>query len=199
MIRKFPAVLLFCVSPISVSTVYADDMTVFGISLGQEFSLPECAKASYGYRIGTKQVCFERLFEKEKLAGPIVTDSVRIRFPLADSPAIVTGAVLIGRVIDGKLEGVGFNTIGTRNADTVLDRLKEKYGEPNVFLPRVVQNRLGASFDAFDAAWSGQNLEVHFQSVMGSLDSGLVIIDTKKGSEDRSRALKELTKDKHPL
>jgi hypothetical protein len=199
MIQKLAAVLLFCVSQIPVSNAYADDITVFGIPLGQDLSLPECAKASYGYRIGTNQTCVERLFEREKQTGPILTETVRIRFPIAESPAIVSGGVLIGRVIDGKLEGIGFNTMGTQNADTVLARLREKYGEPKVFQPRVVKNRLGASFDAFDAAWSGQNIEVRFQSVSGSLDSGLVNIDTKKGSDDRSKALKELTKDKRPL
>lgn len=199
MIQKFAAVLLFCVSQTPVSNAYADDITIFGIPLGQDFSLPECAKASYGYDIGTNQTCFERLFAREKQTGPIVTETVKIRFPIAKSPAIVNGGELIGRVIDGKLEGVGFNTMGIRNADIVLARLKEKYGEPEVFLPHVVKNRLGASFDVFDAAWSGQNIEVLFQSVSGSLDSGLVNVDTKKGSEDRSKALEELTKDKRPL
>lgn len=199
MIQKLAAVFLFCVSQLPVSNAYAEDIIVFGIPLGQDFLLPECAKASYGYSIGTNQACFERLFAREKQTGPIVTDTVRIRFPIAESPAIVKGGELIGRVIDGKLEGVGFNTMGIQNADTVLARLKEKYGEPKELLPQVVKNRLGASFDAFDAAWSGQNIEVLFQSVSGSLDSGLVNIDTKKGSEDRRKALKELTKDKRPL
>lgn len=178
---------------------HADEMTAFGLPLAQEFSLPECKKGVYGYSTGTDYVCFQRLFGREKQSGQIVTESVRIRFPIADSPSIVRGGELIARIIDGKLEGLGFNTFGIRNADIVLGKLKEKYGDPEVFAPHTVKNALGASFEAFDASWSKINLRVHFQSVSGSLDSGLVQIDTKKGSDDRGKAIKELTKDKRPL
>jgi hypothetical protein len=174
-------------------------MTVFGLALGQDFSLPECKKSSYGYSIATDYVCYERLFGKEKLSHPIVTETVMVRFPISESPSIAKGGVINVRIIDGKLEGIAFNTMGTRDADVVLGKLKEKYGEPKVFIPKTVQNRLGASFDAFDAAWSRPDLQVLFQSVSSSLDSGLVTIDTKKGSDDRSKILRELTKDKRPL
>lgn len=197
--QRFLLLLALLMSHGLFSVTYADDMAAFGLALGQDFSLPECKKESYGYSIGTDHVCFERLFGKEKQSDPIVTETVRVRFPITESPSIVKGGEIIARVIDGKLEGLGFNTMGTRNADVVLNKLKEKYGEPKVFIPHTVKNRLGASFDAFNVGWSGPNLQVLFQSVSGSLDSGLVHIDTKKGSEDRSKAIKELTKDKRPL
>ena len=200
MIQRLFVLLVLFIFEGFASYAYADDMTVFGLTLAQDFSLPECKKESYGYSIGgTYYVCFERLFGEEKQSGPIVAETVKIRFPIADSPSIVKGRELLVSVIDSKLEGLRFDTFGIQDADIVLGKLKEKYGEPKVFTPRTVKNRFGGSFEAFDASWSGPNLQVLFQSVRGSLDSGLVQIDTTKSSENRSRAIKELTKDKRPL
>lgn len=199
MTHRPTAIFVICIAQALLSHAYADETTVFGIPLGQDFSLPECKKKSYGYSIGTDQICFERISGKEKETGPIITESVMVRFPITEAPAIVKGNVLLARVIDGKLEGLAFDTMGIRNADIVLAKLKEKFGEPKVVLPGTVKNRLGASFETYDVAWSVQNIVVLFKSVTGSLDSGLVHIDTRKGSEDRSRAIKEITKDRLPL
>jgi hypothetical protein len=57
----------------------------------------------------------------------------------------------------------------------------------------------GGTFEAFVAAWSVDGIEVKLNSVSSSLESGLINIDTKKGSEYRRKAIEELTKDKHPL
>lgn len=197
--NKFPIIVL-CTALLCANSAHADDeMSAFGLALGQDFSVPECTKASYGYSIGTNHVCFEWLFGAEKESQPIVTKTVLVRFPIIDSPSIVKGGSLLARVIDGKLEGLSFNTLGTRNANNVLSKLKEKYGEPTAFLPLSVKNKLGATFEAFAASWHRPNLKVFFNSVSGSLDSGVVQIDTKKGSDDRSKEIKELTKDKRPL
>ncbi len=97
------------------------------------------------------------------------------------------------------LEGIGFSTLGIADGDLVLEKLKEKYGEPTAFVPSKAQNRMGASYDAFVASWVFPNLHVTFQSVTNKLDSGLVNVDTKKGRDWRDQRLKELLKDKRPL
>lgn len=186
--------LLLCGSKIAVA-----DTLVFGIPLGEELAIPECAKTSYGYAPGTDKVCFERVFGKEKDTGPVVNETVSIKFPINELPQIIKGASISGLIIDGKLEGIGFNTAGVRTAKMVLEKLKEKYGEPDVFLPRTVTNRMGAAFDTFSAGWTLPELVILYQGILGDLDTGLVNIDTKKGSDHRSKKLRELTKDKRPL
>jgi hypothetical protein len=148
----------------------ATDMTVFGLNLASDFSVPECRKESYGYSIHVTEVCFERLFGKVRETGPIGTDSVRIRFPVRDSPSLVRGGELLAQVIDAKLEGVSFNTHGTSEIDRVLASLKQKYGEPSALQPRKLQNRLGATFDSTDAVWNLPDLEVLFQGASGRID-----------------------------
>ena len=179
--------------------VQAQGSDVFGMTLGQNLQLPECNKRYGIYDISTKVICFERTYGKEKLTSPVVNETVRITFPITESPSIVKNGVLLGMVIDGKLEGINFNTFGVKNADSVLLKLKEKYGEPQEFVPYKEENRLGQKFDAFTATWRQENLEVYMQSILGSLTSGLVSIDTIKAKEAKSEITKSLKKDNRPL
>lgn len=172
---------------------------VFGMSLGRNLQIPECNKQYGIYDISTKVVCFERAYGKEKLTSPVINETVRIAFPITESPSIVKNGVLLGMVIDGKLEGINFNTFGVKNADSVLLKLKEKYGEPQEFVPYKEENRLGQKFDAFTAIWRQENLEVYMQSILGSITSGLVSIDTLKAKEAKSEITKSLKKENRPL
>jgi hypothetical protein len=54
--------------------------------------------------------------------------------------------------------------------------LKTKYGEPQDLVPKRLQNRLGASFDTFDAVWEMPNLIILFH--------GEVIADELEPSRD---------------
>jgi len=179
------------------------DMSVFGLRLGEKFSMSECPRQMLGktvaYGFPGTEPCFERPLGKTGERGPIINDTVLVKFPLSQIPSLVAGLGISVLIIDGNLEGVGFNTRGVDNADWALKRLKEKYGEPTAVVPRTVQNRMGAAFEAFTASWELPGLYVHFESVSTSLDSGLVNIDTKLGREHRDEALRELLKDKRPL
>ena len=102
-------------------------------------------------------------------------------------------------VIDGVLEGLGFNTGGISSQDYVMEKLKEKYGEPTAFTPLKIQNRLGASFDAVTAEWSFDNLIVKFNSAEGQITSGLINIDSPKGKKWREDKLNEIFKNNRSL
>lgn len=172
--------------------------TAFGIPLGAPFTISECKKDKFGYSGVTDQLCFERLTNKKDSAA-IVNGTVRLRFPLKESPEIVKGGVIIAQIIDGNIEGTGFNTWGIRNQDEVLNALKAKYGEPSVLEPSTVQTAAGASFQMIKAVWNTDAIDVTFQGTTSSIDSGLVNIDTKTGNEWRSSALKTLTENKRAL
>lgn len=197
LVLSFLFLLMFC------SNALAVDMTVFGLTVGGKLSIAECERTKYGYNY-SKTVCFERF--SKYVSGvdvystePINNENIVVKFPFSDSPRIVKGSSVSAIILDGKLEGVSFATSGISDADDVLTTLKEKYGKPLSYIPRKVQNRMGASFDAFIAGWTFDNLDVSFFSVMTTLDSGEVIIDTKKGGAWRKKQMEELTKDKRPL
>lgn len=177
----------------------AQENDVFGLALGQSLQIPECRKQYGIYDISNKSVCFERIFGREKLTTPVENETVKITFPTLDAPKIAKNGVLLGMVIDGKLEGINFNTFGIKDAEQVLNKLKEKYGEPHEYKPYVEENRLGQKFNAFSALWKLDNLEVYMQSILGSITSGLVSIDTHKARDAKKDSLKNLQKDPHPL
>jgi len=182
-------------------TLIGGDNSVFGLPLGSPFVLPECEKKIVGstaFYGPPKVVCFERITNKND-TKPIINDSVLIIFPISDKPSLISGTAVVGLVIDGNLEGIGFNTLGYSNQDLVLLKLKEKYGSPTSLVPKKVQNNFGATFDTFDAVWTLPELHILFQSVASSLSSGLVNIDTIKGRANRDAKIKDLLKEKRPL
>jgi hypothetical protein len=119
------------------------DRSVFGIPLGAKFSIPECPKQMFGkkqsatisYTYPYSTVCFERISPSpEKLDTPIINDTVYIRFPIDRRPSLVPTGTLVGGVVAGNLESIGFNTSGYSIQDVVLDELKKKYGEDRLLL-----------------------------------------------------------------
>src|SRR5687767_4273408 len=156
----------------TASPTKAVDMTVFGFSFGQPFTLPECERTSYGYKIDIRNVCFERLSDsksknrKNQALEPMVNETVKVRFPVLDGPQIVKGDGFLALILNGKLEGIGFNTLGVRNADSVLQTLKQKFGAPATVVSKKVRNVMGASFDAFHATWALSDLYITFDSAV---------------------------------
>jgi len=194
-ILLFSLFLLFCLrSPFLPAQSNAPD-TAFGLQIGGALSLPECerirvSKNNFAYRPIAQSWCYERM---ERGDTPLTNGTIEIKFPLKDRPQIVSGLSLIGTVMDGRLEGIGFNTLGVSNADDVLQKLTEKYGKPTSSEPYEVQNGFGAKFTSVRALWSFSNLVVIFKGVSSNLDSGLVIIETPKCNAWREQKLKELT------
>jgi hypothetical protein len=195
----------------------AQDMSVFGMQFGQPLTIPECpTKGSYSidYELFPSHTCYARLMIYERFGAqafrqydkkhpppvlpPLGTEEVRIEYPLGEMPEI-SNTTVAAILIDAKLEGISFGTRGIANADSVLAKLKAKYGQTPTLVNSKVQNRLGASFDAFYAVWISPDLRVGFHSVSETIDSGLVIIDTRKGNEWREQRLKESSKDKRRL
>jgi hypothetical protein len=204
--------MVFCLSAAFASQAMAQsnstDSSVFGIPLAVPITIPECAKDKDRYEVLLKNVCYQRWTvytygKKYDSKNPAPTlgngESLMISFPYSEKPSIMKGFEMMATVLDGKIEGVGFNTYGISSDDEALEKLKAKYGEPKSLIKNKVQNRMGASYDAFVAFWEFPDLYVTFESVATSLDSGLVNISTKKGKEYRDAALKELLKDKRPL
>ena len=179
----------------SMANAIAAGSTVFGLGLGAPLDLPQCDK-----RGRNSTVCWESTSSSRSNQSDLLSNgSVTIRFPIGETPSIVSGGALIGQIIDGNLEGVGFNTRGVNNADFVLAELKNKYGAPSAFVTRVATNGAGVSHKVFDATWRTDGVAVVYQSVTRTFDVGLINIHTLKGAAEQRRQLNELAKDKRPL
>lgn len=183
--------------------VLATDMTVFGLKLGEKFTVPECERIGNFYN-NNKSTCYKRdsIYSNNKKilpTEPIITDEVEIDFPLSEAPTMASYGTIVATIINGTLEGISFNTRGISDNEDVLVTLKEKYGKPTVLIPTKTQNRLGATFDFYIASWKFDNLDVSFFGVLTTLDKGSVQIDTKIGGKWRDKKLSEMSKDKRPL
>jgi hypothetical protein len=196
----------------------AQDMTVFGMKLGEAITVPECPRIKVPYdksktRYDTGKItCYQRTAVYGSLSSdgeadektfkknpppPLVTENVVVSFAYDEKPEIVFSDAT-AEIIDGKLEGITFGTGGIYAADSTLKRLKDKYGDKMTLVPRVVQNQMGAAYKVSDAAWTFPNLSVTFLSVTDRLDGGVVIIKTKI-AKDREEQLRKQQRDKNPL
>jgi len=117
------------------------DTTVYGIHLGEKFSIPECkrltdlsGKELQLYAGERSVVCFEwgpyMAPPDIKLNTPVVTHMVYILFP--NAMPILYSMDMRGYAMDGNLERVFISTIGLKFQNYWLAQLKEKYGEPAV-------------------------------------------------------------------
>jgi len=179
------------------STAFAQgkspDMTIFGFRLGDKLTLPECAyiKKMMIYTENDSAPCYERFYnfrEMKQQTIPPVNETIQILFPFGNAPSIMAGRKAIAQVVSGKLESISFNVMGLefRDRDQVLSALKDKYGEPSRIQKEAKQNSFNASVSSLTVDWSFVDLTVSLQDVVtDKIDSGLVNIDTAKGSAYR--------------
>jgi hypothetical protein len=158
----------------------APDTKVFGLQLGADLSLQECQKTKVGnrYFYTWKDTAWCYQHWNGPLEGAVVTETVEIAFPFADRPQLTSDLALIGQVIDGKLEGISFGTLGAPDQDRVLQALTGKYGKPTVSRSYETQTYAGAKFRAVKVIWMFSDLIVTFEGVTDRVDRGLVKIDT---------------------
>ena len=196
--KQILALALFGIMALSAvaQTKSADD-TVFGMRLGEKFSIPECVrlKKSNLYAENDPAPCYERIGltwgKKTQHDSPVTNDTVTILFPFIQRPPIISGLKITAQIVDGNLESIGFNTMGLQTQDQTLSALKEKYGDPTSLAELKKQNNFGATFDSHFSVWKFEKFTVVFQGTTDRVDSGLVNIDTRKGAEYRSALLKK--------
>ncbi|WP_200230272.1 hypothetical protein [Rubrivivax gelatinosus] len=176
--------------------------SIFGMQLGARLSVQECEKVKTAttviYRPAVNAPCFKRLWSSGE-TGRITTDTVAISLPIGQIPSPMSGTEVMALVLDGNLEGVGFNTAGIRTQEIALAELTEKFGPPDSLERRPAQNALGASFDVIYATWSQSGPVVRFDGASGNITSGFVTVDTPKAHAWRAQALKALTEKKPKL
>lgn len=181
--------IVACLLMLGAQSAFSAD-TVFGVPLGQPLVVPECPKSRADhYEFMPDRLCFQHRF----LGAVTTTDtsqpySVILLFPHSEWPKVLRGRKPTLHIIAGNVEGISFETSGIDDQDEVLAALKAKYGEPLVLDPQTVQNRMGASFNVFTAAWATETITVSYASTAGRVDSGLVKIQTLKAEAYEKRA-----------
>jgi hypothetical protein len=188
--RVLAFILLGCAATLAqeVKTV---DRTAFGFTLGERLSVPDCATEKIGQRAYIRQPVAEICVNVQSASAKGRT--VMIYFPWRSKPGLISGDAISGIMVAGKLEGIGFNTGGLSDQEKVLSQLTAKYGEPSA------QKSAAGRFNALAAEWNLDGVTVTFLGAAASTESGLVTIDTSKGREIRTAALRDATFDPRPL
>jgi hypothetical protein len=171
------------------------DLSVFGIPLGAPFGIPECEKVAVGTLTVYQQptaVCYERLGSQEAIQNrsAVENESILIRYPAAEAPAVMNGGMAVGVIKDRILQGVRFNTRGVEVQDQVLAALREKFGNPGSTVPKQVQNTLGSTYDVLDAKWTSREVEILFRGVTSRVDTGFLGISMKQAVAPQQPASK---------
>jgi hypothetical protein len=185
-----PCVLALLALYSNVASTDEPTPTVFGVPLGAPLQVSECVKKQLGgltMYSPAAATCFERLGSQERVrpTAPVENDAILIRFAATEAPAVMSGETAIGLVVEGKLEGLTFNTRGIDAQAQVMDTLKQAFGAPTSIAPKLVENSLGQSFDSFDAAWTLPQVEILFRGVTSRVDVGLLSIDSARAREHR--------------
>lgn len=176
--------------------------SIYGLELGQPLSLKECPKSgiagSYSYSVAPVP-CYRG---SPVRAAPVQPqDAVMVAFPYGKIPAQSSTNMVGVFVIDDVLQLVVINTQGVATQDAVFDDLVGKYGKPSVSQRLAITTGYGKPAGGILASWDeGEPLQVNFFGVAGSYGTGLLLIGTKRGQEERAERMKKaLASQKTPL
>jgi len=159
--------------PEEVPVATTAQMTVFGLALGQLYTVPACDKRA---RDTFDKVCvYDQRDSKDgyrSINFPCCKDIPRLLYNHHNPQALI---------LDGKLEGIEFETSGVTDQDVVMGELKQKYGKPAFVQRSAVANQMGGQFEVTDAVWIFSDLTVTFYAVVNRTDEGAVTIYTNQG------------------
>lgn len=81
-------------------------------------------------------------------------------------------------VVNGVIEGLTVGTDGYVHAQELFEQLKQKLGTPSLQDEVQVTTGVGAKFSSPRAVWELPNAQVKFNGIVGSVDSGLIVVRT---------------------
>lgn len=163
-------------------------MTVFGLTLGQPLTIPECRRARLPdgrlselvYEREPGQTCFEP--DTPVKGRPWRRGS--LDFPLDRIPTIMSGNSCYTLMIEGRLEGLDLDTPGPANAKEIIRQLSVKFGKAVVMADTVSID--GIPVPSTHARWHVNGVSVQYDSVGPGVSRGTLLIQT-----DKLRALRE--------
>lgn len=180
-----------CTAPAIKAAEVPAGMRALGVALSQPLAFPECEKNQRGdmdyvfYVKNPTALCWQRL--QPDISGslgncsPIVNDTVRVVFPAATTPTWVSDAPSLAIVINGKVESLIVATLGHKVQESVVLDVTAKYGNPIAMKKDVLQNAMGAKYEAISSSWKSGPISAEFIGVSGNINSGGLMINTPVG------------------
>lgn len=189
-------------------------LSIFGMTIMQPISLPECAadvkavdkyrkaKAKYPgmpflhypYDVNRVGPCYKR---DDKFAGnttPPVDENLTIDFPMSALPEGAKWDSVYAVIIEGKVQSIGFMTYGMDSQGLVMDQLRGKFGEPMTNKIVSKQNGYGAKFESIEASWNfGSGVMLVFEGTGLRTDYGTVTLQTAAARQKYLESMKKLT------
>lgn len=198
------AIALFFASAIGCAT--ADDLPhqILGIKLHAPLNIQECAYT----RIDSSTIIYTppssgACYQIDSTSGRTQlrdNDSVTIEWDYDSMPRIAKGGEAMIQIVQGNVEGIGFNTLGVEWQQENLKSLTEKFGAPSKISTPIMSNMFGAEVQVVDARWIlADGVIVNYNSAEDGIDSGLVSISTPIGRAYNQEQLKKLSKNATPL
>jgi hypothetical protein len=180
--KTVSALIIFiaCAAASALAASPDDPLTIAGvITIGQPLSIPEChSKAPVGaadFGGGTVYASTD-----EELGEAFKTVWFR-----GEPPPV--GFHMRVSVQNGVVTGASFETLGVKDQEDVLNRLKAKFGKPSLLERRILQNAFGVRVNSYYAEWEKLEVYVQFDGVTDRIDRGWVMVET---AADRAAQLK---------
>jgi len=153
--------------------------TLFGITLGSAFAVPDCPQEynTYGHidRYSVKTFCAESL--DASLASE-TTQERNVYFAHGSQPVYLQFAFIIVTVRNATVQKILVYTDGIRSQELVLAELLLKFGKPRHIDTEKASNMMGTSFQVKTATWKVGSDDVLFTGSIGTFTSGMFTATT---------------------
>jgi len=151
-------------------------------------------KKKYAYHYGDP-ACFKHGDIKMMGQAPTGTEWVRVEWPSDKTPQMCAHFcdLMSVSLINGVVHGVTLYTSGYAKQERDYELLVQKIGNHFSKDIKLLQNRMGASFDVIDAAWRRPGgITILFIGATHDLDVGLLTAESdEEAARERERAEKK--------
>jgi len=158
-----------------------------GISVGDRL-VPECpTERSYGgllYNVAARDSACWATFTMRP--DPRLNTRNNNALPIApvDNKRPTGTRAVTAIVVNGRIEGLKIETDGFQHGQQLFGQLQQKLGKPTWQEMGQVISGVGAKFSSPRAVWELPNAYVEFNGILGTVDSGLIVVFTP---EQRAR------------
>ncbi len=151
--------------------------TVLGQELGKPITLPECPHKRWPdgrispdlYELYPNIICHTPPIQLRDAPW----QRADLYYPTDKIPLIMRGHTGDLIVIDGKLEGIRFETLGYGNAEAIISEVSAKFGKP-ASVQNISQTIAGISVPARLVKWKSQGLIIEYNTIWADVANGKI-------------------------
>jgi len=179
--------LAMCLSPLLLASTpprvaQHGPWTVFGQILGQPLTVPECRHKLMGD--GTPFSTYEddpavTCYEPDIALRDAPWRRGSLDFPLRQIPLIIHGSSGFTLIVNGRLEGLEFDTLNYSSRRGIVSELSAKFGPPSS-ATRTTPDPAGIPVPGMLYEWNLPGLYVAYRDIDTSVDYGNLLIETSE-------------------